>query len=96
MNRNNTNIARFGLITIQICVAIIVVVVVVFILHRSFYPSTSAVHPVSVLILQPREIKLCGRGLRQKKTKNNCGLVKIVYLLLRMRSSSSFEGLLSI
>ena len=32
------------------------VVVVVFTLNRSFYPTTSAVLPVSFLILHPREI----------------------------------------
>ena len=35
----------------------LVVVVVVFTLNRSFYPTTSAVPPVSVLILHPREIQ---------------------------------------
>ena len=34
-----------------------VVVVVVFTSNRSFYPTTSAVHPVSFLILHPREIQ---------------------------------------
>ena len=33
----------------------VVVVVVVFTLHRSFYPTTSAVHPVSFLILHRRD-----------------------------------------
>ena len=35
---------------------IVVVVVVVFELNRSFYSTTSAVPPVSFLILHPREI----------------------------------------
>ena len=35
-----------------------VTVVVVFALNRSFYPTTSAVHPVSVLILHSSEIQL--------------------------------------
>ena len=37
-------------------VVVVVVVVVVFTLNRSFYPTTSAVPPVSFLILHPREI----------------------------------------
>ena len=36
----------------------VVVVVVVFTLNRSFYLTTSAVHPVSVLILHPTEIQV--------------------------------------
>ena len=39
-------------------VVVVVVVVVVFTLKRSFYPTTSAVHPVSFLILHPREIQI--------------------------------------
>ena len=35
-----------------------IVIVVVFTLNRSFYPTTPAVHPVSVLILHPREIQI--------------------------------------
>ena len=34
---------------------VVVVVVVVFTLNRSFYPTTSAVPPVSSLILHPRD-----------------------------------------
>ena len=34
------------------------VVIVVFTLNRSFYPTTSAVPPVSFLILDPREIQI--------------------------------------
>ena len=41
-----------------IVVVVVVVVVVVFTLNRSFYPTTSAVHPVFVLILHPREIQI--------------------------------------
>ena len=45
-------------------------VVVVFTLNRSFYPTTSAVHPVSVLILHPREMQiLWSQTVRQRKTK---------------------------
>ena len=35
-----------------------VVVVVAFTYYRSSYPTTSAVHPVSVLILHPREMQI--------------------------------------
>ena len=35
---------------------VVVVAVVVFTLNRSFYPTTSAVPPMSYLILHPREI----------------------------------------
>ena len=38
-------------------VVVVVVVVVVFTLKRSFYPTTSAVPPVSFLILHRREIQ---------------------------------------
>ena len=49
-------------------VVVVVVVVAVFTINRSFYPTTSAPHPVSVLILYPREIKKnCDHRLRQKK-----------------------------
>ena len=51
-------------------VVVVVVVVVVFTLKRSFYPTTSAVHPVSFLILHPREIQiLWSQTVRQRKTK---------------------------
>ena len=41
------------------------------ILHRSFYP-TSSVHPVSVLILHPREIQIMwSQTVKQRKTKQN-------------------------
>ena len=43
-------------------------VCVVFILNRSFYPSTS-VHPVSVLILHPREIQITWSQTETEKTK---------------------------
>ena len=36
----------------------VVVVVVVFTSNRSFYPTASAVPPVSFLILHPREIQI--------------------------------------
>ena len=45
-----------------------VVVVVVFAFYRSFYP-TSAVHPVSVLILHPREIQILWSGCDGEKKK---------------------------
>ena len=38
----------------MLVVVVVVVVVVVFKLNRSLYPTTSAVHPVSVLILHSR------------------------------------------
>ena len=45
------------------------VVCVVFTLNRSFYPTTS-VHPVSVLIVHPREIEIMwSHTVRQRKTK---------------------------
>ena len=49
---------------------VVVVVVVVFTLNRPFCPASSA-HPVSVLILYPREILiLWSLTVRQRKTKN--------------------------
>ena len=46
-------------------------VVVVFTLNCSFYPTTSAAHPVSVLILYPREIQIMwSQTVRQRKNKN--------------------------
>ena len=49
---------------------VVVVVVVVFTLNRSFYPATSAVPPVSFLIIRPREIQiLWSQTVRQRKTK---------------------------
>ena len=47
---------------------VVVVVVVVFTLNRSFYQATSAVPPVSFLILHPREKQiLWSQTVRQKK-----------------------------
>ena len=47
-----------------------IAVVVVFTLNRSFYPTTSAVPPVSFLILHPREIQIMwSQTVRQKKNK---------------------------
>ena len=43
--------------------------VVVFTLNRSFYPTTSAVHPVSVLILYPRDTNYVVKD-RKNKQKN--------------------------
>ena len=40
---------------VVVVVVVVVVFVVVFTLNRSFYPTTSAVPPVSFLILLPRE-----------------------------------------
>ena len=49
---------------------VVVVVVVVFTLNRSFYPTTSAAPPVSVLILHPREVQIMwSQTVRQRKTK---------------------------
>ena len=39
-------------------VVVVVVIVVFTLINRSFYPTTSAVHPVSFLILHPREIQI--------------------------------------
>ena len=44
-------------------------VFVVFTLNRSFYPVTSAVPPVSLLILHPREIKITWTQLSVRHTK---------------------------
>ena len=44
-------------------------VFVVFTLNRSFYPVTSAVPPVSLLILHPREIKITWTQLSVRQTK---------------------------
>ena len=45
----------------------VVVVAVVFTFNRSFYPTTSAVPPVSFLILHPREIQIMwSQTVRQK------------------------------
>ena len=48
--------SRFLLLVVPGMVYFIAVVVVVFTLNRSFYPTTSAIPPVSFLILHPREI----------------------------------------
>ena len=49
---------------------VVVVVVDVFTLNRSFYSTTSAVPPVSFLILHRREIQiLWSQTVRQRKTK---------------------------
>ena len=61
------------------------VVVVVFKLNRSFYPTTSAVPPVSFLILRPREIQiLLSQTVRQRKTKR--------YRIKVGKSSASVQG----
>ena len=58
-------------------VVVVVVVVVVFTLNRSFYPTTSAVPPVSFLILHPREMQIMwSQTVRQRKTKNR-GKIKV-------------------
>ena len=59
-----------------------VVVVVVFTLNRSFYPTATAVHPVSVLIIHATSRdRLCGYRLytavRQRKPKKNGELIKV-------------------
>ena len=41
-----------------VVVVVVVVIVVVFTLNRSFYRTTSAIPPVSFLILHPREIQI--------------------------------------
>ena len=41
---------------------------VVFTLNRSFYPTTSAVPPVSFLILHPREIQIMWSQTETEKT----------------------------
>ena len=42
----------------MVSVVVVVFVVVVFTLNRSFHPTTSAVTPVSFLIVHPREIQI--------------------------------------
>ena len=52
-------IQQYGLVhSSTIGAVIVVVVVVVFTLNRSFYPTTSAVPPVSFLILHPRDTRI--------------------------------------
>ena len=46
--------------------SIVVVVVVVFTLNRSFYPTTSALPPVSFLIIHPKRYKFCGNSETEK------------------------------
>ena len=53
-------------------VVVVVVVVVVFTLNRSSYPTTSAVHPVSVLTLRPREIQITwSPAVKAEKNQTN-------------------------
>ena len=60
-------VSPLGFVTPGICCCCCVVV---FTLNRSFYPTTSAVPPVSFLILHPREIQiLWSQTVRQRKTK---------------------------
>ena len=58
-------------------VVVAVVVFVVFTLNRTFYPTTSAVHPVSVLILHPREIQIMRSQTETEKKKRNRELFKV-------------------
>ena len=52
----------------------VVVVVVAFTLNPSLYPTTLAVHLVSVLILHLRETQiLWPQTVKQRKTKQNVG-----------------------
>ena len=47
---------------------VVVGVVVVFTLNPSFYPTTSVIHPVSVLIIHPRKIEiLLSQTAKQEK-----------------------------
>ena len=54
---------------VEVTVVVAVVVFVVFTLNRTFYPTTSAVHPVSVLILHPREIQIMRSQTETEKKK---------------------------
>ena len=56
-------------------VVVVVVVVVVFTLNRFFYPTTSAVPPVSFLILHPRDTNyvVTDSETEKKQTLNNQG-----------------------
>ena len=70
--------ARYFVLMMQArCTAVVVVVVFVafvFSLNRSFYPTTLVVHPVSLLILHPREIPgtdFVVTAVRQRKTKKS-------------------------
>ena len=69
------------------CDYYVAIVVVVFTLNRAFYPTSSAVHPVSVLILHPREIQIMWSQTDSEKneivanksrqcTRDLCSLVK--------------------
>ena len=61
--------ARYYVVVVVV-VVVVAADVVVFALNRPFYPTTSAVTPVSFLILHPREIKiLWPQTGRQRKTK---------------------------
>ena len=50
---------------------VVVIVVVVFTLNRSFYPTTLAVPPVSVLFPHPREIHILWSDSEAEKTKRS-------------------------
>ena len=50
-------------------IVVVVVVVVVFELNRSFYSTTSAVPPVSFLILHPREIQIMWSDTEKEKNQ---------------------------
>ena len=69
--------ARYFVLMMQArCTAVVVVVFVAFVfsLNRSFYPTTLVVHPVSLLILHPREIPgtdFVVIAVRQRKTKKS-------------------------
>ena len=68
--RREVNEARGPHTCSRPCVVVVVVVVVGFTLNCSFYPTTSAVPPVSFLILHPGEIQLLwSQTVRHRKTK---------------------------
>ena len=71
MSLSAATTAPLAAANIKFASIVVVVVVVVFTLNRSFYPTTAAVHPVSVLIFYPREIQiLWSQTVRQKKQKS--------------------------
>ena len=64
-------VAVVVVVVVVVVAAAAVVVVVVFALNRSFYPTTStAVHPVPVLVLHPRATQIrWPQTVKNQKTK---------------------------
>ena len=56
-SKANALIFTVVVVVMKLRTLVVVIVVVAFTLNRSFYPTTSAVPPVSFLILHPREMQ---------------------------------------